>query len=139
MTSDVDLATVGRWAGFGAAAAGLLGAGWLLGFWVLPYLEVSLAGIRLADDPGSLGAENAPVVAFWATVLVGCSALVAWAVRRESLRTLWLFAAALLVLAVLSLFSIGALVAPFAVLTLLSAALLTLGRRLSGASDAAAT
>lgn len=129
MARSNSVTTVGRWVGYGGSLAGLSGAGWLLASWVLPYYDVSLRGVILIDDAGNLGAENAPIVAFWAGVLVVLSLVTAYAVRRRTLWVLWMLAVGLPAFAVLSLFSIGVFVAPFALLTVLSAVLLTVGRR----------
>lgn len=128
MALSEALPRVGRGVGFVAALAGLIGAGWLIVYWVFPYLSISFAGIQLIDDPENLGAENAPIIAFWAMVMAVVSLLTAYAVQKQRLKVLWILAVVLPIFTILSLFSIGQLVAPFAFLTVLSAGLLTLGR-----------
>ncbi|SFR32242.1 hypothetical protein [Halogeometricum limi] len=117
--SPVTLGSVGRLLGYVAVLAGLVGAIQLFVGWVLPYLSVSPSGIGFVEGPG-LGADNAPVAAFWAGVLVVLSILVSYAVRMESFASLVVLAVVLPVFAFLTGFSIGGFVAPFAGLVVLS-------------------
>ena len=86
----------------------------------------SEAGIDyLAGD--TLG--NAPVLFFWGVTAAIAALLVVYGIRSRNLALLWGLATGLSLLAVLGVWSIGWLVAPFAALTLLSAIFMTLGAR----------
>ena len=135
MENSQTISKIGEGTGIAASLAGLLSAGWLVAQMVLPYLSVSSVGVRIANDAGDLGAENAPIIAFWSAVIVGLSLLTAYVVRTENLRALWGLAVVLPVLAILSLFSFGLAVVPFAVLVVLSALFVTLGRRVGGSEQ----
>lgn len=119
----------GRTTGVLAVVAGLAGAGLLVAYWVIPYLPISFTGIHIVDDSMGLGAENAPIVTFWATVVGALSLLTGYIVRMGYLKALWALAVILPVLTVLGLFSIGLFIAPFALLVVVSAILLTIGSR----------
>lgn len=122
------LTLVGKEVGVLAVGAGLIGAGLLVVYWVLPYLSVSSAGIHIIDDPGNLGAENASISAFWAAVIAIVSLFTGYVVWMEYLNVLWALAILLPILAYLGMFSIGQFIAPFALLVVLSASLWTVGR-----------
>lgn len=86
----------------------------------------SEAGIDyLAGDT----AGNAPVLFFWGATAALAAILVMYGIRTRNLPLLWALATGLSLLAVLGVWSIGWLVAPFAAFTLLSAIFFTLGRR----------
>lgn len=72
---------------------------------------------------------NAPLLFFWGTVAAVAAALVVYGVRSRNLALLWALATGLSLLAVLGVWSVGWLVAPFAALTLLAAVFVTIGRR----------
>lgn len=119
----------GRTVGLLSVVAGLVGAGLLVVHWVIPYLSISLAGIHIVDGPANLGAENAPLVTFWA-IVIGILALVTgYVVWMDYVKVLWVLAVVLPVLTILGLFSIGLFIAPFAVLVIASSILLTIGSR----------
>ena len=114
------LGRVGRGVGLLAMAAGLLGSGYLLVTFVVPYLFA---------DGGTLAAENAPIIFCWSVVIIVLSFGVGiWAWTGKVWRV-WGLAVVVSVLTVLSLFSIGRVIAPFAALSVLAAVLLTTERR----------
>lgn len=119
----------GQISGLSAMIAGILGALYMLFTFVIPYLSISITGIRFSQGNASLGTANAPVFAFWTGVLLVISLLAGYAVLRGILWVIWLLAIGLSVLTLLGLFSIGLIVAPAAILLLLAALLLTGGRR----------
>lgn len=100
--------------------AGLLGSGYLLATSVLPYLFT---------DSSTLAAENAPIILFWSAVVVALSLGVGYWAWTEHVWRVWGLAVAVSVLTVLSLFSIGSTIAPFAALSVVAAVLLTVERR----------
>ncbi|GAA5049617.1 hypothetical protein ACFFQF_27090 [Haladaptatus pallidirubidus] len=119
----------GQISGLSAMIAGILGVLYMLFTFVIPYLSISVTGIRFSHEDASLGAANAPVFAFWSGVLLVISLLAGYAVLRGILWAIWLLAIGLGVLTLLGLFSIGLIIAPAAVLLLLAALLLTGDRR----------
>ncbi|MDS0297207.1 hypothetical protein NDI76_00435 [Halogeometricum sp. S1BR25-6] len=129
-SSRTRLASLGRGLGLLATLAGLAGAVGLLVYLVLPYVSVSPSGVSLVDR-GGLGAENAPTVAFWAGVLAVLALLVWNAVVDEALGALSALAVLVAAFAVLTGFSIGGFVSPFALLTV-CAALAFAGDRILG-------
>lgn len=99
--------------------AGVLGAGYLLVVGVMPHLFS-------ASD--SLAVANAPVILFWSVVVVTAAVGVGyWAWIGHVWRVCGL-AVAVSVFSVVSLFSIGRVVVPFAVLSVLTGVLLALER-----------
>lgn len=122
------LTQAGKGVGVLAAGVGLIGAGLLVVYWVLPYLSISSTGIHIIDDPGNLGAENASISAFWAAVIAIVSLFTGYVVWMEYMTVLWALAVLLPILTYLGMFSIGQFIAPFALLVVLSALLLTVGR-----------
>ncbi|WP_273834902.1 hypothetical protein [Halococcus sp. PRR34] len=126
VTTDRDRADgsrlnlVGRSVGVLAALAGLFGAGYLLVTSAIPYLFV---------DGTTLAAENAPIILFWSVVVAALSLGVGYWAWTERVWRLWGLAVAASMLSVLSLFSIGNAIVPFAVLSVLAATLLTVERR----------
>ena len=114
--------TLGRGAGLLATVAGLLGAGYLLVTAVIPYLFV---------EGESLAVANAPLSLFWSIVVVALSLGVGYWTWTERLWRVWALAVAVSTLAVLSLFSIGRAIVPFAALSVVAAALLTIESRRS--------
>ncbi|WP_227377142.1 hypothetical protein [Haladaptatus halobius] len=118
----------GQISGLSAMIAGILGVLYMLFTFVIPYLSISVTGIRFSHEDASLGAANAPVFAFWTGVLLVISLLAGYVVLRGILWAIWLLAIGLGVLTLLGLFSIGLIIAPAAVLLLLAALLLTGGR-----------
>ena len=119
----------GKIAGLLAVVAGLAGSGWLLVDGVLPYLSVSFSGVHIIDDPAGLGAENAPMVTFWAAATVGLSLLAAHLVYKGDLMALWGLTGVLTILTALGIFTIGLYIAPFAILAFVTAIFLTIGGR----------
>lgn len=117
-----DGSTLGRGAGLLAMAAGLLGAGYLLVTAVIPYLFV---------EGESLAVANAPLILFWSIVVVAFSLGVGYWTWTGRLWCVWVLAVAISMLAVLSLFSIGRAIVPFAALSVVTAALLTIESRRS--------
>ncbi|EMA44106.1 hypothetical protein [Halococcus saccharolyticus] len=114
------LGFIGRGAGLLAALVGLLGAGYLLVISVIPYLFV---------DGATLAAENAPVMLFWSAVVIALSLGVGYWAWTEQVWRVWGLAVAVSVFSVLSLFSIGSVIVPLAVLSVIAAVLLTVERR----------
>ena len=78
--------------------------------------------------------DNEPVTKFWAAILVGLSLAALTAAMYRFVLVVWLVAVLLTVLSVLGLLSIGILVAPVALLLLMAAVCLTLGRPRGDAS-----
>ncbi|MFC4548892.1 MULTISPECIES: hypothetical protein [Halorussus] len=127
-------ATLGGVVGLLAAAAGIAGAVGLLWTSVLPY--VVFDGVPHLS--GSLEAANAPVILFWALVLLAAALAGGYWVRTRKLGSVWAVAIAGTLFAGISLFSVGLYVLPFGLLMLVAAVLLTVGRpRGSAATEAA--
>ena len=124
--SEPPLSRAGGVAGLFAALVGLLVAALFTWFGVLPYLDLVPPGVGFVDGPG-LGASNAPVLAFWSGVVAVAAVLVGASARTRRPLAAWVLALGLLGLTYLGMFSIGPLVAPFALLTVVAAALLTGG------------
>lgn len=114
------LGVAGRVMGVLAMVAGLLGAGYLLAVLVLPYLF---------SGGESLAVANAPVVLVWSVAIVGVSVGVGYWAWTERVWRVWGLAVAVSLFSVLSLFSIGRVIVPFAVLSVVAAVLLTVERR----------
>jgi hypothetical protein len=123
---DGARSTLGRGAGLLAMVAGLLGAGYLLVTAVIPYLFA---------EGESLAVANAPLILFWSIVIVALSLGIGYWTWTERLWRVWALAVAVSTLAVLSLFSIGRAIVPFAALSVVAAALLTIESRRSRVAE----
>ena len=118
--SGSRLSLAGKGVGLLAMLAGLLGSGYLLVTAVIPYLF---------SDGGTLAAENAPIILFWSVVIVALSLGVGYWAWTENVWRVWGLAVAVSIFSVLSLWSIGTVILPFAVLLIVAAVLLTVERR----------
>ncbi|WP_160134078.1 hypothetical protein [Halococcus salsus] len=109
----------GRATGVLGMVVGLLGAGYLVTVGVVPYLF---------STGDSLAVANAPTILAWSLVIAVTAVGVGYWAWTANVWKLCGLAAALSVVSVVSLFSIGRVVVPFAVLSVIAGVLLTLER-----------
>lgn len=137
MHADDPAVAVGRVFGWLGAIAGAIASLAMFGAFGPMGTERTVASDGTVTTRSEAGLDylvgnttgNAPVLFFWGTVAALAAALVVYGVRTQNLALLWALATGLSLLAVLGVWSIGWLVAPFAALTLLSAVFVTVGRR----------